>query len=87
MPTVNRLQSAPCCRRCGAVSRYAQLQPNFMGVGIKLNAILDDIVALAEKKVRKEQDEIPSYSPPAAPEESSPAGPSYKIQDKPQKRR
>jgi hypothetical protein len=43
------------------VSRYVQLQPSFMGVGIKFNSIIDDMVTRAEERARREREEYPTY--------------------------
>lgn len=42
------------------VSRYIQLQPNFIGIGINLNAVIDDLVVRAEERARRERDECPA---------------------------
>ena len=39
-----------------ALSRYIQLQPNFCGIGVNLNNIIDDMVAQAEDRARRESE-------------------------------
>jgi hypothetical protein len=41
-------------RALSALSRYVQLQPNFNGIGINFNNIIDDAVERAERKARDE---------------------------------
>ena len=45
------------------VSRYIQLHPNFSGIGIELNTIIEDMVARAEGRACRECDECPTYLP------------------------
>lgn len=51
----------PILKTLKKVSRYAQLQPNWAGIGIDGNAIIDDLVKRAEDQQRKQAQEIPSY--------------------------
>lgn len=45
------------------ISRYVTLQPNISGVGVNLNALIDDFVAKAVENARRAQDETPTYPP------------------------
>jgi hypothetical protein len=43
------------------VSRYAQLQPNWNGLGIDGNAIIDDFLANAQERLKALEDRTPTY--------------------------
>ena len=43
------------------VSRYVQLNPNYNGIGINGNVIIDDFIARAEKRLREEAKDQPTY--------------------------
>lgn len=43
------------------VSRYVQLQPNWNGVGINGNAMIDDYVAHAQERLKRQDDDTPTY--------------------------
>jgi len=40
----------PILKAMKAVSRYIQLQPNFIGIGLNINNMIDDLVARADKQ-------------------------------------
>jgi len=54
-------QLGPILSTLKKVSRYAQLQPNWNGVGLNGNAIIDDFVARAEDRLKREAEETPTY--------------------------
>ncbi|RYG98841.1 MAG: hypothetical protein EON58_05880 [Alphaproteobacteria bacterium] len=45
-------EAGPMLTGLKALSRYIQLQPNFCGIGLNLNNIIDDMVAQAEERAR-----------------------------------
>jgi tetratricopeptide (TPR) repeat protein len=44
------------------VSRYIQMKPSFIGIGINVNTIIDDMVVRAEERANRERDESPTYA-------------------------
>ena len=44
-----------------SASRYIQMQPNWAGVGINGNAIINDVVARAEEKAKRAARDLPTY--------------------------
>lgn len=40
----------PVLKAMRTVSRYIQLQPNFNGIGLNINNMIDDLVARAEER-------------------------------------
>lgn len=43
------------------VSRYVQLQPNWNGLGINANAMIDDFLANAQKRLQQRNEILPTY--------------------------
>jgi tetratricopeptide (TPR) repeat protein len=43
------------------VSRYVQLQPNWNGLGINGNAMIDDFLANAQRRLQQQNEEMPTY--------------------------
>lgn len=43
------------------LSRYIMLQPNWNGIGLNGNVMIDDFIAYARERVRRDQEEIPTY--------------------------
>lgn len=43
------------------VSRYVMLQPNWNGIGINGNLIIDDFIDYTRERAKRETDEIPTY--------------------------
>lgn len=43
------------------VSRYVQLQPNWNGLGINGNAMIDDFLANAQRRLQQQNEAIPTY--------------------------
>ena len=44
-----------------AVSRYVQLNPNYNGIGINGNVLIDDFIARTEKRLREDAMDQPTY--------------------------
>ena len=51
----------PILSKLKTVSRYVQLNPNYNGVGINGNVIIDDFIARAEKRLREDAKDQPTY--------------------------
>ncbi len=43
------------------LNRYIMLQPNWNGIGINGNVIVDDLVALAKERAKRRADDVPHY--------------------------
>lgn len=54
-------QLGPILATLRRASRYVQLQPNWNGIGLNGNAMIDDYVAGAEDRLRREAKDTPTY--------------------------
>lgn len=56
LPELNPIMAGLKC-----VSRYVMLQPNWNGIGINGNLIIDDFIDYTRERAKREMDEIPTY--------------------------
>ena len=54
-------QLSPLLLALGKVSRYAQLQPNWNGIGLNINNMIDDFVAAAQRRLEDAAKDVPTY--------------------------
>lgn len=54
-------QLGPILSTVKKVSRYVQLQPNWNGLGLNGNVIINDFVAYAQNRLKREAEETPTY--------------------------
>lgn len=54
-------QLGPILSTLKKASRYIQLQPNWAGMGVNGNAIIDDYVARVEDRLKREAEDTPTY--------------------------
>lgn len=52
------------------LNRYVMLQPNWNGVGLNANVIVEDVVAYAKDRAKRQADEIPTYPKDASAAEA-----------------